>query len=103
VGQTDDWPPGINTSILGRVIEVASGQPFGEFLRSRIFEPLDMPDSGFSVPAEKRDRLARIHHLEDGKLVPVEATFASWPEEGRGPELSPEARPGAPPPAPGGR
>jgi CubicO group peptidase (beta-lactamase class C family) len=78
---------GINTSILGRVIEVISGQPFGQFLQSRIFEPLGMRDTGFSVPAEKRDRLARIYRHEDGELVATEATFASWPEEGRGPEL----------------
>jgi CubicO group peptidase (beta-lactamase class C family) len=78
---------GINTSILGRVVEVVSGQRFGEFLQERIFEPLGMPDTRFSVPAEKRDRLAKIYQMEEGKLVAVDAVFATRPEEGRGPEL----------------
>ena len=83
----DAWTYGINTSILGRVIEVISGQRFGQFLQSRIFEPLGMPDTGFSVPVEKQDRIAKIYRLEEGKLVSVDAVFATRPEEGQGPEL----------------
>jgi CubicO group peptidase (beta-lactamase class C family) len=72
---------GINTSILGRVVEVVSGQRFGEFLRTRIFEPLDMPDTGFSVPASKRDRLAKIYQLQEGTLVPAEQILPVSPGE----------------------
>ncbi|MBV8775948.1 MAG: serine hydrolase, partial [Alphaproteobacteria bacterium] len=43
--------------VLGRVLEVASGQPFDRFLESRLFQPLGMVDTGFWVPPEKLDRL----------------------------------------------
>jgi CubicO group peptidase (beta-lactamase class C family) len=48
---------GWSIDVLGRVIEVASGQPLDQFLQSRIFAPLQMVDTGFSVPAAKLDRL----------------------------------------------
>jgi CubicO group peptidase (beta-lactamase class C family) len=47
------WHYGINTDILGRVIEVASGQTFDAFLQQKFFTPLGMSDTGFYVPAEK--------------------------------------------------
>lgn len=43
--------------VLGAVVEVASGKPYGDFLREEIFEPLEMKDTGFSVPEEKLPRL----------------------------------------------
>jgi len=48
---------GHSTDILGRVIEVVSGQPLDQFLDSRLFKPLGMVDTAFWVPAEKRARL----------------------------------------------
>jgi CubicO group peptidase (beta-lactamase class C family) len=48
---------GWSVDVLGRVVEVASGQSFDQFLQSRIFAPLHMVDTGFSVPKEKLDRL----------------------------------------------
>lgn len=65
---------GISTDLLGAIVEKASGMPFDEFLESRIFRPLNMTDTGFSVPSEKLHRLARIHlRNKEGKLV--EETF----------------------------
>jgi len=58
--------PGIAT--LGRVIEVASGQPFEKFLSERIFQPLGMRDSFLFVPPEKIDRIALVYKRTDGKL-----------------------------------
>ena len=81
------WTYGISTAILGRVIEVASGQPLEDFLRERIFDPLKMVDTSFSVPPEKRGRLAKIYERKDGRLVPVESPFFSWVEKGTGPAL----------------
>lgn len=52
---------GYNTDILGVVIERASGQPLDQFLQSRIFDPLDMRDTHFYLPASKRDRLAVVY------------------------------------------
>ncbi len=55
-------------AILGRVIEVVSGKPYEQFIRERIFEPLGMKDSFFFIPPEKRDRVAAIYRLRDGRL-----------------------------------
>jgi len=43
--------------VLSRVVEVASGQPFDQFLETRLFQPLDMVDTGFHVPEAKLSRL----------------------------------------------
>ncbi len=51
----------VATDVLARFVEVVSGQPFDVFLRERIFEPLGMRDTGFDVPASKRDRFARTY------------------------------------------
>ena len=47
--------------ILGRIVEVASGQPFDQFLRQRIFEPLGMKDTFFVVPDDRQARLATLY------------------------------------------
>ena len=51
------WEYGLSTDVLGRVVEVASGEPLDRFLQSRIFVPLHMVDTGFYVPEEKLGRL----------------------------------------------
>jgi CubicO group peptidase (beta-lactamase class C family) len=61
---------GINTDVLCRVVEVVSGRPFGRFLRERLFEPLGMVDTGFSVPSAQRHRVVDITSVDDnGRLV----------------------------------
>jgi CubicO group peptidase (beta-lactamase class C family) len=52
---------GLNTDVLGRVIEVATGKTLDAFFRERVFEPLEMKDTSFIVPKEKRDRLAAVY------------------------------------------
>ncbi len=52
------WLYNTGSDVLGVLIARASGQSFETFLRERIFEPLGMKDTGFSVPAAKIDRLA---------------------------------------------
>src|SRR5882762_8958823 len=47
------WEYSLGFDVLGRVIEFVSGQTFEQFLQSRLFAPLRMVDSGFSVPADK--------------------------------------------------
>jgi len=54
--------------VLSRIVEVASGQPYDEFLRERIFEPLDMPDTSFYYTGRQAERLASVHARRDGKL-----------------------------------
>ena len=53
------WTYGISPAILGRLVEVVSGMPFGEFCRTRIFEPLDMPDTGFAPT--RPEQLVEVH------------------------------------------
>lgn len=57
------WLYGTSADVLGAVVEAAAGMTFGEFLKKNIFEPLEMKDTGFFVPEEKRDRLAAAYRL----------------------------------------
>ncbi len=79
----DRWNYSISTDILGRVIEVASGQSLDAFLRERIFEPLEMGDTGFVVPADQRDRFTGHYAVQDGALAlvdsPVEGEYTQPP------------------------
>jgi CubicO group peptidase (beta-lactamase class C family) len=51
------WAYNTGSDVLGILIARVSGKSFGEFLRERIFDPLGMKDTGFSLPAAKLDRL----------------------------------------------
>jgi CubicO group peptidase (beta-lactamase class C family) len=51
----------LSTDVLGRVVEVVSGQSLDVFFRERIFTPLGMNDTGFDVPAAKWPRLATVY------------------------------------------
>ena len=51
------WEYSFAMDVLARVIEVASGLPYDEFLETRLFQPLHMVDTGFYVPEAKLDRL----------------------------------------------
>jgi CubicO group peptidase (beta-lactamase class C family) len=52
------WHYSHSTDVIGRIIEVVSGQTLGAFLRERLFAPLGMSDTGFFAPADKHERLA---------------------------------------------
>jgi CubicO group peptidase (beta-lactamase class C family) len=61
---------GVNTNVLGRVIEVASGMTLDRYLRERVFIPLRMPDTGFAVPLADRGRVAEMTSTDgEGRLV----------------------------------
>jgi len=60
------WEYGISTTILGRVIEVVSGMSLGEFFQDRIFDPLDMNDTGFAVREDQLERVAQGFEPETG-------------------------------------
>lgn len=51
----------VASDVLGRLVEVVSGQRFDAFLQARIFGPLGMVDSGFVVPDDKRDRFTTFY------------------------------------------
>ncbi len=65
----------VGIAVLGRIIEVSSGQSFEGFIASRIFDPLGMKDSHFFLPAEKQGRLAPVYRLVDGKLAKADGTI----------------------------
>ena len=57
----DRFEYSLGVDVLGRLVEVVSGMPFDEFLRTRIFEPLGMKDTYFYPPENKLDRLATAY------------------------------------------
>lgn len=52
---------GLNTDVLGRLVEVTSGMSLDEFFHKRIFEPLNMKDTYFQLPASKQSRLVNVY------------------------------------------
>jgi len=75
-----DWNYGVSIDVLGRVIEVASGERLDVFLDKTIFQPLDMKDTGFSLPPEKVGRFAANYTRTNGTLlvidVPAQSKYA---------------------------
>jgi CubicO group peptidase (beta-lactamase class C family) len=53
------WEYGFSTDVLGLVIEKTSGKRLGDYLKAVVWDKVEMPDTGFQVPLEKRKRLAR--------------------------------------------
>ena len=61
---------GLATDVLGRLVEVWSGQPLDAYLQATFFEPLGMRDTGFSVPEAQRHRLVELSRMgADGRLA----------------------------------
>jgi len=50
--------------VLGRLVEVVSGQPLDEYLAEHIFHPLGMTETAFSVPESERGRVAKLYGAE---------------------------------------
>ena len=70
--------------ILGYFIEVVSGVPFDEFLKTRIFDPLGMDDTRFYFPQEKANRLVAVQYKENNQWRKFPNTFydADYPIKG---------------------
>ncbi len=58
------WTYGNSTDVLGYFVEKISGMPLDRLLNERIFQPLNMLDTGFHVPRGKEERLAAIYGLD---------------------------------------
>jgi CubicO group peptidase (beta-lactamase class C family) len=65
--------PGIE--ILGRIIEVCSGEKYVDFITEHILKPLGMKDSFFFPPPDKISRIAMVYAQKDGKLAPSPASI----------------------------
>lgn len=74
-----EWNYSVATDVLGRVVEVASGQALDEFLQDRIFGPLGMDDTGFFVPESSLRRLAAAYMAHP---TTVKATRMDAPSRG---------------------
>lgn len=75
------WHYSVAVDVQGRLIEVLSGQSFGEFLKEHLFEPLGMNDTFFVVPEDKRERLAQLYTPEGAYM----SWDKPWVMDGRGP------------------
>ena len=68
----DDWEYGCNIDWAGQVVEGISGKRLGEFMQERIFAPLGMSSTAFTMTPSMRARLARMHQREaGGKVKPM--------------------------------
>jgi CubicO group peptidase (beta-lactamase class C family) len=63
------WEYGPATDVVGRLVEVISGQTLDEYFRKRIFEPLGMRDTYFYLPAAKADRFAALYRPGTDKKI----------------------------------
>ena len=63
------WLYNTSCDVLGVLIARVSGKPFETFLRERLFEPLDMNDTAFSVPASKLDRLPDMYQFNHDSMM----------------------------------
>ena len=85
------WTYGVSTDVLGYLVEAVSGMPFEKFLQTRLFGPLGMVDTAFSVPSEKRDRFAALYTFSKddglervGKKADADGEFTFFPSGGGG-------------------
>ena len=84
-GQT--WIYSYANDVLGRVVEVASEQPFETFLETRIFSPLAMHDTGFfyeDVAFDEADMAILYGHDENGAMHPADLPMPDWASGGAG-------------------
>ncbi len=76
---------GYATDVLGRLVEVVSGQPLDRFIKERITDPLRMADTSFFLPPDKLSRLANVYGLEGGQLqlmeTPARSDFVNGPRK----------------------
>ena len=79
------WNYSVAIDVIGYLVEKLSGMSFGEFLRTRLFEPLGMHDTAFYVPADKTERFTACYQpdFKAGGLAlqddPRESTYAKAP------------------------
>ncbi len=78
------WNYSVSTDVIGYLVGKISGQPFEQFLKERIFNPLGMSDTGFHVPKEKAHRFAACYSADVKR-----STFALQDDPATSPFLKP--------------
>jgi CubicO group peptidase (beta-lactamase class C family) len=78
------WRYSLAHDVIGYLITIISGKPFDVFLRERVFEPLDMEDTGFFVPQEKLERFGPLYSApeESGLSVVDEVSTSPFVDPG---------------------
>ncbi len=84
----ENWTYGLNSDLLGCIVEIVSGLSLDEFFRHRIFEPLGMKDTYFNIPASKAGRLVNLYTEKPGGTLvkastnmlngPITADYPLW-------------------------
>jgi len=72
------WHYGVSTDVLGHLVEGVSGQTLDTFLQKYIFQPLDMKDTAFYVPNNKKDRFAACYGPDDKGGLRVTGEITSY-------------------------
>lgn len=76
------WTYGVNLDWVGKVVEAARGKRLGEVMQERIFEPLGMDDTSFTLTPSMSSRRATLHdRAQDGKLTPLPDLILPQPPE----------------------
>jgi CubicO group peptidase (beta-lactamase class C family) len=73
---------GLNTDVLGRLVEIWSGQPLDVFLQERLFDPLGMEDTHFYLPEHKAGRLTNVYMSSEEGVVPTDYPAIHYPVRG---------------------
>ncbi len=73
----EKWMYGINSDLLGYLVEIWSGKTLEAFFTERIFQPLGMADTYFNLPAEKGSRLVNFFLGSEDKIVKQDSTFGA--------------------------
>lgn len=71
------WSYSVSLDVLGRVIEVASGQSYDEFLKQNLFDPCGMQSTFFQVPSSELDRYTDNYGIMGGVPLPIDPARAS--------------------------
>ena len=66
------WEYGLSIDVAGYLVEVLSGTPLDVYMKTKIFDPLKMNDTGFFVPEEKHSRFSGLFSLQADSLVEME-------------------------------
>jgi CubicO group peptidase (beta-lactamase class C family) len=76
----EKWTYGLNSDLLGCLVEVISGMTLNDFFRTKIFEPLGMKDTYFYIPSDKAARLVNLYREDStGHLVKAGSNMLNGP------------------------
>ena len=64
-----EWKYGLSIDVIGYLVEVLSGKPLDAYMKTRIFDPLKMEDTGFYVPENKLNRLSQMNRFDKAGVL----------------------------------